>query len=209
MPNDINKTKTVTISVTAPSRDGGQSIGRVTGPDSKWGIGLEWVGRKSGRTTTLVVAAPGIYATCEAKGRTRTFVAVFEHEVFGFVEHELTEEEVVEHVNGVEQLATFALRVMVADLRERIEAAKPKDQSELVSVAKSGSMGYDQLLAIGCPTSLTRGELIAHRERLIGLLTGPTTEPSRAEVLYRELAALGVTPEQAAAGVLAASGSAS
>jgi hypothetical protein len=155
---------------------GKQFIGRVTGPHSKWGTELEFVGRKSGKRgdiTTVTVIDPGLYKrrNTTRKGTVDNYLLIWD--LSGrLIRTEISEADALRLARDLTPAAIGALGRLVeaADLEECLSAAEGKDPAEKINLAT--------YLAeeLGLPAGyVSRGEVVAARRRLLDDVRGVRT----------------------------------
>lgn len=178
----MSKAHVVALTATSDYDTAGkQHIGRVTGPDPKWGLALAFVGTKSGKrggATTAKVTGPGLYKirSTTRKGISDAYVLVWDDPDTGLTEEPISEDRAVEIASG--DLSTTAInaagrRAAIEWQENKLEESADEADTDMVTL-------QDGLLTLAAG-GYTRAEIRAVRRAEIARLRGETSS-SRAKL---------------------------
>jgi hypothetical protein len=167
---------------------GRQHVGRVTGPDLKFGTRLEFVGNKYGKrrdVTEVIVTRPGLYKVRDTtrKGDRDTYYLIWQVEGL-LLQRRVTPEDATLLAEDLSPGSIEALgrRYEITAVEESLVESRALDPEGEVDVSAETAAKLE--LPAG-PTR--RADLVAARERWLHRLRAPRTAftTSRAELLRR------------------------
>lgn len=155
----------------------GQFIARVTGPDSRFGVALEFLGHKNGKRgelTTVTIVDSGLYKTrsVDRKGcKDDTYYVVWQLDDV-LIQTQVSEADALKLAKdlGSSNIEGLGRREEIADTEELIVSSQGKDPSELIDVKASTAME----LGIE-PGKMPRKDLVAARLQYVQRMRAPRT----------------------------------
>lgn len=166
------------------STEGRQHIGLVVGPDRKFGVKLEFVGRKLKRSSDVTIVSPGLYKlrNTDRKGETDTFVVIWRL-ADDLVKTEVSEATALELANAMvrdgHEIDRVELEQLLNDTGRRVEIAELEyklGQSDGKPMDGVVNLSPDAAKKLGVLSGKTlRGDVVAARRAYLDRLRGVVT----------------------------------